>query len=123
MVEGDKFELFIPSELAYGDSGSPPKIPGGSVLVFEIEILEILDKDSAVPAIKCDASTKENCDEKETSYIDKIGKWDAAKKESEMKRLGSIMAKDASSLKAELAEWMQRRQKILQQLVSQSDEL
>jgi FKBP-type peptidyl-prolyl cis-trans isomerase FklB len=28
MVEGDKFELYIPSELAYGDSGSGAKIPG-----------------------------------------------------------------------------------------------
>merc|ERR1719210_2864611 len=34
MVEGDKWELYIPSELAYGERGSPPKIPGGSVLIF-----------------------------------------------------------------------------------------
>jgi FKBP-type peptidyl-prolyl cis-trans isomerase FklB len=26
MVEGDKWEMYIPSELGYGDSGSPPKI-------------------------------------------------------------------------------------------------
>ena len=25
-VEGDKWEMYIPSELGYGDSGSPPKI-------------------------------------------------------------------------------------------------
>ena len=31
MVEGDKFEMYIPSDLAYGESGSPPKIPGASV--------------------------------------------------------------------------------------------
>ena len=34
MVEGDKWEMYIPSELGYGDSGSPPKIQGGDVLVF-----------------------------------------------------------------------------------------
>ena len=36
MVEGDKWEMYIPSELAYGDRGSPPKIPGGSVLIFQM---------------------------------------------------------------------------------------
>ena len=29
MVEGDKWELYIPSDMAYGDSGRPPKIGGG----------------------------------------------------------------------------------------------
>jgi hypothetical protein len=33
--------VYIPSELAYGDGGSPPKIPGGSVLIFTMEIIEI----------------------------------------------------------------------------------
>ena len=41
MVEGDKWELYIPSDLAYGDRGRPPKIGGGDSLVFTIEILKI----------------------------------------------------------------------------------
>jgi len=41
MKEGDKWELFIPSELAYGDRGAGAKIPGGSVLIFELELLEV----------------------------------------------------------------------------------
>lgn len=41
MVEGDKWEMYIPSELGYGDSGSPPKIGGGDVLVFTMEIIKI----------------------------------------------------------------------------------
>jgi len=41
MVQGDKWEMYIPSELGYGDRGSPPRIPGGSVLVFTMEIVEI----------------------------------------------------------------------------------
>ena len=41
MREGDKWELTIPSELAYGARGSPPKIPGGSALVFELELLKV----------------------------------------------------------------------------------
>merc|ERR1719387_300309 len=41
MVEGDKWELYIPSDMAYGDSGRPPKIGGGDVLIFTIEIIKI----------------------------------------------------------------------------------
>jgi len=41
MVEGDKWKLYIPYELAYGERGSPPKIPGYSPLVFEIEIHKV----------------------------------------------------------------------------------
>jgi len=41
MVEGDKWELYIPSDLAYGDRGRPPKIGGGDCLVFTIEIIKI----------------------------------------------------------------------------------
>lgn len=41
MTEGDKWKLYIPYELAYGERGRPPKIPGGSVLVFEIEIHKV----------------------------------------------------------------------------------
>tara|TARA_A100001015_G_scaffold227477_1_gene256987 strand:- start:2621 stop:2875 length:255 start_codon:yes stop_codon:yes gene_type:complete len=49
MVEGDQWEMYIPHELAYGEHGSPPKIPGKSVLVFKMEIVEIKgEKVSAV---------------------------------------------------------------------------
>ena len=41
MVEGDKWELVVPSELGYGDNGSPPKIKGWDVLVFQMELLRI----------------------------------------------------------------------------------
>jgi len=40
MVVGDKFKFFIPSELGYGNSGTG-KITPGSLLVFEVELLEI----------------------------------------------------------------------------------
>lgn len=40
MVVGDKFKFFIPSELAYGNR-STGKITAGSLLIFEVELLEI----------------------------------------------------------------------------------
>jgi len=42
MPVGSKWKLFIPSDLAYGPSGGGGKIPGNSVLVFEVELLEIV---------------------------------------------------------------------------------
>jgi len=41
MSVGAKFKFTIPSDLAYGPNGNPPRIPGNSVLEFEIELLEI----------------------------------------------------------------------------------
>ncbi len=44
MCIGEKRKLTIPSDLGYGDRGSPPKIPGGATLVFDVELLDILNK-------------------------------------------------------------------------------
>lgn len=41
MKVGEKVRLYIPSELAYGDRSPSPKIPGNSVLIFEVELLSI----------------------------------------------------------------------------------
>ena len=42
MKPGAKWELFIPSDLAYGTRGSGDKIPPNSVLKFKVELLEIV---------------------------------------------------------------------------------
>jgi FKBP-type peptidyl-prolyl cis-trans isomerase FklB len=38
---GDKFKVFIPSELGYGERGAGADIPGGAALIFEMELLEV----------------------------------------------------------------------------------
>merc|ERR1712217_820205 len=48
MVQGDKWEMYIPYEMAYGERGSPPKIPGCAALIFKMEIIKI--KGETVPA-------------------------------------------------------------------------
>lgn len=42
MSVGDIFEFTIPSELGYGTRGAGDEIPGHSVLIFEVELLDII---------------------------------------------------------------------------------
>lgn len=42
--EGGEIELVVPSDLAYGDRGSVPQIPGGATLVFKIELFKVMSQ-------------------------------------------------------------------------------
>ena len=121
MVEGDKWEMYIPSELGYGDSGSPPKIQGGDVLVFVMEIIKI--NGDKVPANRCDPSNGEGCDEKETKFIAKVAEKFGgvkAKLEGELARLKKMAA---GKMKPSLQAWMSKRVNILTQLIAGNEEL
>ncbi|HKJ25066.1 MAG TPA: FKBP-type peptidyl-prolyl cis-trans isomerase [Myxococcota bacterium] len=43
MSVGGKAEIVCPSSIAYGDRGSPPKIPPGAALHFDVELLDIVE--------------------------------------------------------------------------------
>ena len=121
MVEGDKWELYIPSDLAYGDRGSPPKIPGDSALVFTIEMIEI--QGEKVVALKCNPSTLEGCDDRMKKYIVKTNtkyRGDGDELAEEIERLKKIG--NSGGMKLELKTWIDIRIFLLQQMLVSSIE-
>lgn len=58
MHVGEKYKLYIPSELAYGAQSPSPMIPANSVLVFDLELIGIKDpkaQGNSTPDVEPDA--------------------------------------------------------------------
>jgi len=59
MPVGSKWELYIPSDLAYGPRQAGPDIGPGSTLVFEVELVSIKEKTKEAPKGDSAADPKE----------------------------------------------------------------
>ncbi|MCR5029553.1 MAG: FKBP-type peptidyl-prolyl cis-trans isomerase [Fibrobacter sp.] len=52
MKEGEKVQAWIPSELGYGAEGASPVIPPNALLVFEVELLNVVTAAPVVDTVK-----------------------------------------------------------------------
>lgn len=123
MVEGDKWEMYIPSELAYGDRGSPPKIGPGEALVFQMELIEI-QGDHVIDKLTCVVETLEGCNEKEKKFIEKMETYNIQRKKFEIARLRETIEKNKvkKRFSDDLLDWMRRRIHLLKQRVTYQEE-
>lgn len=99
MQVGSKYQFVIPSELAYGQNGSPPKIPPHSTLVFEVELLSV--KPQTPPPLPGGAAASA------TSDIIKVPSAEELKKGAQIE---VIKSSDAERLQKEAAEQKKRNE-------------
>ena len=111
MVEGDKWEIYHPSDLAYGESGSPPNIKGGDALIFTMEIIKI--NGPTKPAQRCDIKTKEGCSDKEKAFLAKQASKSVKELDSEIKRLNGMQG---AKMSPDAATWLGTRVRLLGKL-------
>jgi FKBP-type peptidyl-prolyl cis-trans isomerase FkpA len=50
MKVGEKAKIVCPADIAYGERGHPPQIPGGATLVFQVELLDVAAEGAPAPA-------------------------------------------------------------------------
>lgn len=112
MVEGDKWELYIPSELGYGDTGSGEKIKGGDVLIFRMELIKIAGS-GKVRAQLCDLTTRTDCWPEEVTLLDAWAKKPLEEVETEVSLLKKKLE---GTLKAAQREEASERMKFLKRI-------
>merc|ERR1711869_179051 len=104
-------EMYIQSELGYGDGGSGDKIKGGDMLIFRMEIVQI--NGPTKRAVMCNLKTRENCDDDEVKVLDEWAAKPLAEVEAEIK---SIKKKTEGTLKAGMREKILAPLKLLKQI-------
>ncbi|MDK4575157.1 FKBP-type peptidyl-prolyl cis-trans isomerase [Kingella kingae] len=62
MKEGGEYTLYIPADLAYGNQSPSPKIPAGSVLVFDIKVNSVKKGEGAKMMQQMEAAQKAQVD-------------------------------------------------------------
>lgn len=70
MKVGEKVEAWIPSELGYGADGAAPVIPANALLVFQVELLDILSENPAADSAVVDSSAKAKVDSAAAKTVD-----------------------------------------------------
>jgi FKBP-type peptidyl-prolyl cis-trans isomerase len=62
MQEGGKMEVYIPSELGYGEKGVEGLIHEGAVLIYELELVEVGKPESVSAGITIDGVSLEGAE-------------------------------------------------------------
>jgi peptidylprolyl isomerase len=82
MARGEKSILTCRSDYAYGEQGSPPKIPGGATLDFEVELLDWdePEPDTTEQRLEAASKRKEEGNElfKASDFVGAAGKYEKA---------------------------------------------
>ena len=106
MVVGDKWEMYIPMELAYGPNGKPPKIPAAATLIFVMEIVKIKGKETTPKTIVYPKWTAEE----EALWLDKdeaaCQSWRAVR--AEKWEAGDEKLRASYPTKEALDEWLDK---------------
>mmetsp|Transcript_2680 Transcript_2680/g.3051 ORF Transcript_2680/g.3051 Transcript_2680/m.3051 type:complete len:245 (+) Transcript_2680:153-887(+) len=112
MVEGDVWEVFIPSDLAHGDTGSEDgQIPGGAMVIYIIEFAEL--KGPGILAEKCNPDHVDECSEKQLDFLLKWMDQCLVSIKAELKQLSK---KDPNKLGKIPAQWLRSKIAILRDL-------
>ncbi len=117
-MEGDKWELFIPSDLGYGEGGSGSNIGPGDALVFTMELLKI--NGGKNPASRCEPASHKNCMDHEIKYIKSKAELGVAELKGEIERLAKMKG---NKMSPKAADWMTTRTNLLSKMVAAKDEL
>ena len=122
MVEGDEWEIYVPSKLAYGMQGNNlrPHVMPGDMLIIKLKLIKIFGS-TREPSYRCNFHTGKYCTRKELAYIDVL--WSSLNDG----KMGEIATKEATRLikmqveKDEdqvLSVWTKRRLNILSQALA-----